>query len=447
MTSTAERYARHVDPAFVKLLGVLGYGRVFTRAEGSWVWDEQRPPVSRSARRLRQRQHRPQPSAAGRAPARVLRRRAAESQPHRRRPPYAAAARRGARARRGRRSTLSLFATSGAEAVEAAMKLARAATRRTRIVYCEGAYHGLSLGTLSVSATTRMRAPFEPLLPGLRCRAVRRSRRARRARSTTGRRRVPRRAGPDRGRRALRSADGYLRAARELCTKHGTLLVLDEVQTGFGRTGSRCSRSSTKSATPDVLVLAKSAGGSIAPIGVTLTTRAIQRKALRLDAHASICTARRSPATRSRAPPRCETLRIIEDEDLVARSRDRGATHARGAARAAATGIRSSRDIRGRGLLVAIELRRRRAKPATLAGQWLALALLERGLIVQPASQAWNVLRLEPPLTIRREAHDRERRRRHRRRLRRDIARSRRCSRRAACRVVAQIARREERFR
>jgi 4-aminobutyrate aminotransferase-like enzyme len=56
--------------------------------------------------------------------------------------------------------------------------------------------------------------------------------------------------------------------------------------------------------------------------------------------------------------------------------------------------------IRGRGLLIAIELRASASMPGTLAGQWLALALLERGVIVQPASQSWNVLRIEPPLTI-----------------------------------------------
>jgi len=389
--TTVERYARHVDPAFVKLLGMLGYGRAFTRASGSWIEDE-------SGRRyldllagfgsVNIGHNHPRLVAHLRAffdaeplnlnhtgvsafPAALAEQLAQTA------PPLDAA----------------LFSNSGAEAVETAMKLARAATKRTGILYCEGAYHGLTLGTLSVSATRRMRAPFEPLLPGCAAipfddldaldRALDRNVAAFLAEpvQVEGGVRFP--------------GDGYLRAARELCTKRGALLILDEVQTGLGRTGAMYAFQH-EGVTPDVLILAKSAGGSIAPVGVTLTTRRLQRKAFgsmrTFDLHGSTFAGNAFACAAA-----SETLRILDDENLIARSRDLGAEWL------AALRVRLDRhplvaEIRGRGLLLAIELR-----APDVAGQWLALAMLERGLIVQPASQAWNILRLEPPLTIARE--------------------------------------------
>src|ERR1051326_1642129 len=166
--STAEKYARHVEPAFVKLLGVLGYGRTFTRASGAWIEDDSgRKYLDLLAGfgRVTIGHNHPRLVAHLRAffdaePLNLNHTGVAE-QPAllaeelaRTAPPLDAA----------------LFSNSGAEAVERAMKLARAATSRERMVYGEGAYHGLTFGTLSVSAVKRMRAPFEPLLPG--CTAI-----------------------------------------------------------------------------------------------------------------------------------------------------------------------------------------------------------------------------------------------------------------------------------
>jgi putrescine aminotransferase len=370
---------------------VLGYGRTFTRASGSWIEDESgrryldllsgfgsvnighnHPRLIAHLRAFFDTEPLNLNHTGVSAHPAMLGEQLAQTAP-----PLDAA----------------LFSNSGAEAVETAMKLARAATKRTRIVYCEGAYHGLTLGALSVSATRRMRGPFEPLLPG--CTAIPFDDLGALERTLDGDTaaflvepvqieggvRFPR--------------DGYLRAARELCAKRGALLLLDEVQTGLGRTGSMYAFQH-ESATPDVLILAKSAGGSIAPIGVTLTTRRLQRKAFgsmrTFDLHGSTFAGNAFACTAA-----SETLRIIGDEGLVARSRDLGAEWL------AALRLRLERhpligEIRGRGLLLGIELR-----APDVAGQWLSLAMLERGLIVQPASQAWNVLRLEPPLTISRE--------------------------------------------
>jgi putrescine aminotransferase len=369
---------------------------VFTRAAGAAVWDDQgrryldllagfgSVNIGHNHPRLRARLH----AFLDEEPLNLS---------HTGPSPYAASLAAALADAAGPPLEMSLFSTGGAEAVEAAIKAARAATRRARVVFCERAYHGLSLGTLSVSASMRLRAPFEPLLP--ECVAV-----------------------PfgdlDRLAHALRGGDvavvlvepvqieggvhfappGYLRAVRELCSTHGTLLAFDEVQTGFGRTGSMFAFQQ-EGATPDLLVLGKAAGGSLAALGVTLTTRRVQKAAYgsmrRFDLHGSTFAGNALAAAAG-----LETLRIIDEEALVARSRDAGAAMLAGL-RARLDGHPLVADIRGRGLLLAIELRTPlAATAAAFAGQWLALALLEEGIIVQPASQAWNVLRIEPPLTI-----------------------------------------------
>ena len=145
----------------------------------------------------------------------------------------AAAPRRGAAAARAAASLERvLFTSSGTEAVEAAIKLGRAATGRTRVVSAEHGFHGLTLGALSASTASRAFTDrFGPLLPGfahvpfgdldaLEARAAQRGRRA-----------LPRRAGPGKG--VFLPAPGYLEGAQELCRRYGTLFCVDEVQTGL----------------------------------------------------------------------------------------------------------------------------------------------------------------------------------------------------------------------
>ena len=380
--TTAEKYARHVDPTFVKLLGVLGYGRVYTKAEGAYVWDEQgrryldllagfgSVNIGHNHPRLL-------------AHMRELLDEHAVNLHHIGPSPYAAQLAEELSRLAG--LDISLFSNSGAEAVEAAIKLARAATGRKRIVFCEGAYHGLTLGTLSVSSSKRMRAMFEPLIPD--CTPIPFGDLGALARELKQRDVAAFLVEPIQVEGGLRfPPENYLRDARDLCTSAGTLFAVDEVQTGLGRTGAMFAFER-----PDILILAKALGGGIAPIGVTMTTRRVQQQAYgsmrKVDLHGSTFAGNTFACVAA-----LETLHIIEDEKLVERSRENGAAFL-SALRERLHGHPRVRDIRGRGLLIAIEITR-------FLGQWFALALLERGVIVQPASQAWNVLRIEPPLTI-----------------------------------------------
>lgn len=393
---TIERYARHIDPAFMKLLGVFGYGRVFDRAEDVYVWDDRgrryldllagfgSVNIGHNHPRLVARLHQL-------LDAKPL------SLSHTAPSPHAALLAEALARAAGEPLTMSLFSTSGAEAVEAAMKLARAATGRRRIVACERGYHGLSLGTLSLSSSARMRQPFEPLLD--RCAVVPFGDAAALERELAAGDVAAFIVEPVQIEGGLRFAPaGYFAAVRELCSRHGALFVLDEIQTGFGRLGSLFAFQQERIA-PDVLVLGKSAGGSIAAIGITMTSAKLQRQAYgsmrRFDLHGSTFAGNTFACVAA-----TETLRILEDERLCENARARGDELVAGL-RARLRGHPLVREIRGRGLLVAVELTAGVEKLAeTLVGQWLSVVLLERGVIVQPASQSWNIIRIEPPLTM-----------------------------------------------
>ena len=175
----------------------------------------------------------------------------------------------------------SYLATSGAEAVEFALKTALLATGKPRVLAYHGAYHGLSLGALEVAGIDKFRAPFAPLVPARDVPAVSRRRRDRRrrdrrrahgARARSGHRRGDPRtgAGP---RRRDRAAAGFLRALRALCDERGLLLILDEIYTGFGRTGTMfaCER---EGVVPDLLCVGKALGGGVPLVGDDRDARA-----------------------------------------------------------------------------------------------------------------------------------------------------------------------------
>jgi putrescine aminotransferase len=401
-------YERYVNPAFVRLLGTFGYGRVFVRGKGTSLWDDQgrqyldllagfgavnlghNPDglIERMVELLRDDAVNlvhvgPQLHAA--ELARELARLVA--------PPL----------------EITLFSNSGGEAVEAAMKLARAATGRSQFVYAEGGFHGTGLGSLSIMGHARLREPFEPLLP--HCEVVPFGELEALERVLLKRRAAAFVVEPIQAEAGVvMPPSGYLKAAQELCTKYGSLFVLDEVQTGLGRTGTLFAYEQ-HGFVPDVLVLGKSLGGSMVPLSATLTSRELQQKAYgsqaKFDLHGTTYSGN---AFACRVG--LEVLKQVQQQGLAERSARLGASLLDMLRRALA-GHPLVREVRGAGLLVGIELGPtdsgffQRAFSGVVEsvsekvfGQWLAVRLLERGILCQPASQHWNVLRLEPPLTI-----------------------------------------------
>ena len=387
------QYARHVNPAFIELLNVLGYGRLYSRALDVWVWDHAGTKYldclagfgsinlghnhPRLAARLSAFLQAEAPNHFHIGPS-----------------PYMAAL---AAQLATDELEVTLFCNSGAEAVEAALKLARAATGRRKFVYCSGGYHGTTLGALGVMGDERKRAAFVPdsehiEVPFGDLSALK---------HVLGRDVAAFIAEPIQGEGGVRVPPaGYLEEAKALCRRHGVLFILDEVQTGIGRTGTLYAE-----IIPDVRVLAKALGGGIASIGAALTTRELHRKAYgsmaRFDWHSSTFGGNSFACVAAK-----ETLRIVDDEKLAANAAARGAQ--------LISGLRERladhpyiRDIRGCGLLVGVEI-----GPADngwlgglaskkVFGHWVSLKLLERGIICQPAALRWDVLKIEPPLSIR----------------------------------------------
>lgn len=158
---------------------------------------------------------------------------------------------------------------SGAEAVEGAVKLARAASGKKKIIYCEGAFHGKTMGALSVTGREKYQKPFEPLLP--ECYSIPYGDSDYLEKMLKNKDVAAFIVEPIQGEGGvIIPPEGYLKEVQELCSKYDALLIMDEVQTGLGRTGKMFA-CDWEGIEPDIMCMAKSLGGSIMPVGAYIT--------------------------------------------------------------------------------------------------------------------------------------------------------------------------------
>ncbi|MGW4942578.1 acetylornithine transaminase [Actinoplanes sp. NPDC004185] len=270
-----------------------------------------------------------------------------------------------------------IFSNSGAEANEAAFKLSRL-TGRTHVVATEGGFHGRTMGALALTGQPGKREPFRPL-PGEVTHVPYGDAEALRAAVTTQTAMLI--LEPIQGEMGVVvPPPGYLAAAREICTATGTLLVLDEVQTGIGRTGHWFHHQS-EGVEPDVVTLAKGLGGGL-PLGACIAFG----KAGELFGPGSHGT------TFGGNPVSCAAglavIRTIAGEGLLDHVKRVGELIRRGV-----EGLHSPAiaGVRGAGLLLGIEL----TAPTSAA---LAKSLQEAGFLVNPIQP--DVIRLAPPLIL-----------------------------------------------
>ena len=269
--------------------------------------------------------------------------------------------------------TRAFLSNSGTEAMEAAIKFARLTTGRNGFVSAMRGFHGRSLGALS--ATFRYRDEFEPLIPGHRFVPFNNLARLEAA-VDDGIAAVI--LEPVQGEGGVRPADpAYLKAVRALCNERGVLLILDEVQTGFGRTGHMFACQGY-GVSPDIMTLAKGIAGGV-PMGATLVSERIASAAGR---HGS--TFGGNPLACAAA---IASIDQIEDRDLPGRAARLGSLFAdRFRDRMPAV----VREHRQRGLMIGIELKTR-SRP-------YLEALMREGVLALPAGA--TVIRLLPPLVI-----------------------------------------------
>ena len=271
--------------------------------------------------------------------------------------------------------TRAFLCNSGAEAVEAAIKFARLATGRAGVVSAMRGFHGRTLGALSATHKKQYREPFEPLVPGFSFVPFNH---IEKLRAAVGEDTAAVIIEPVQGEGGVRPASqDYLSAARRICDEAGAVLVFDEIQTGFCRTGRMfaCDRYGVA---PDVLCLAKAIAGGV-PLGAVLAHERLQpppgRHGTTFGGNPLACAAALA------------AIRFMRDERLDERAEALGARFSERFARQRPRRVRAVRQV---GLMIGVELRER-CRP------YLG-ALSERGILALPAGT--TVIRLLPPLVI-----------------------------------------------
>jgi ornithine--oxo-acid transaminase len=398
-------HAQTINPQFVRLLRTIGFDRRWARAQGAYLWDADGNRyldmlggfgmfnVGRNNARVRAalvealELERPGSVQLGvdslpallaeellrRAPASVER---------------------------------ALFTSSGAESVEAAIKLGRAATRRPRVVSVEYGFHGLTLGALSANASPEFTARFGPLLPGFvrvpwnDLEALEREL----AREDVALFLVE----PVQGKGVNLPGDGYLAGAQELCRRYGTLFCVDEVQTGFGRTG-RLLALEHWGLEPDLITVAKSLSGGYVPVGALLMSAEVYDGVFDSLPNAVSHGSTFAPNDLAMVAG-LATLRELDQQGLVERSAQLGEVLLE---RTRPLVERSPvvRDVRGLGLMWAIEFEEpeggsrtwqllERIHPALFSQLVVVPLFRDHRILSQVAGHGLNVLRALPPLVV-----------------------------------------------
>ena len=366
-------YARYINPQRVRVYRTIGFDRAWTRAEGQYLYDAEGNRfldllggfgmfnVGRNNPRIRAalvealELETPGSVQLGESPLTGL---LAEELV--RRTPA--------------RLTRVLFTNSGTESTEAALKLGRTATGRSRVVSLARGFHGLTLGSLSASGDSHFTNRFGPLLPGFT--------------------HVPlgdldaleselRREDvavflvePVQGHGVYFPSDDYFVRAQELCRRYGTLFAVDEVQTGFGRTGKLFAFEHW-GLDPDIVTVAKSLSGGYVPVGAMLMSDRVYDGVFDSLEHAFSHGSTFAPNDLAMAAG-IATLRELDEQQLVQRSRELG-DYLLERTQPFAEEFDSVQDVRGLGLLWAMEF----GEPDGGSVAWRVMERVQPGLFAQ----------------------------------------------------------------
>jgi len=271
------------------------------------------------------------------------------------------------------------LSNSGTEAVELAFKAARKYTGKREIIAMMRGFHGKTFGALSATWNPKYRAPFEPLLPGVKFAPYGKAEKVREAVTPDTAAVIVE---PVQGEGGIYVApEGYLEELREICDQHGIILIFDEIQTGFGRTG-RLFAYEHWNVLPDILCLAKAAGSGV-PIGITLTLDEILG-GFSIGEHSSTFSGNPLACAAAAA-----TIEVLVEGRLWERAEALGSLFKK-LLTAMAEKYRVVKEVRGLGLMLGVEYR--------FDILDLLNGLLERGVI--SLSSGTRILRFLPPVSI-----------------------------------------------
>ncbi|TFE36134.1 aspartate aminotransferase family protein [Streptomyces sp. ICN441] len=401
-----ELHARHLNHQLPRMLRTIGFDRVYERAEGAYFWDDEggdyldmlsgfgvmglgrHHPVVRKALHdvidasLADLTRFDCPPLPGLLAEKLL-----AHSPHLDR---------------------VFFCNSGTEAVETALKFARYATGRPRILYCGHAFHGLTAGSLSVNGEAGFRDGFTPLLPDT---AVELGDLAALERELARGDVAGFVVEPIQGKGVHEAPAGFLPAAQQLLHRHGALLIADEVQTGLGRTGDFYAYQHEDGVEPDLVCVAKALSGGYVPVGATLGKEWIFRKVYSSMDRVLVHSASFGSNAQAMAAG-LAVLSVIEAEQVVANARATGDL-LRTRLAALVDRYELLHEVRGRGLMIGIEFGR--PSSLKLRGRWTMLQAARRGLfaqmvvvpllqrhriLTQVSGDRLEVIKLIPPLII-----------------------------------------------
>jgi putrescine aminotransferase len=281
----------------------------------------------------------------------------------------------------------TFFSNSGTEAVEAALKMARAATGRTGFVSTEGGYHGKTMGALSVTGREKYRKPYQPLVPGASFVPYGDLAAAEKAIDETTAAFIVETVQGEGGVHV--APGGYLAGLRAACDRAGALLIADEVQTGLGRTGKwfGCDHEQVR---PDLMTLAKALGGGVMPIGATMGTAAVWNKVFADNPLTHTSTFGGNPLACAAG---LAVLDIMERDNLVERVATQG-DRLQAALREAFKDQPLVAEVRGQGLLIGVEF------AEDEVGELVIAQMMKRGVIAAYTLNNPRVIRMEPPFLV-----------------------------------------------
>lgn len=382
--SVVSDYSEHINPGLAKLMQFAGFG-VEVQAEGMYITDQdgreyldflggygvfslghRHPDVLKAV--VDQLQKQPLSSKTFFNPVQgALARRLAEVAPE------------------GLKYTF--FSNSGTEAVEAALKMARAATGRSGFVSTEGGYHGKTLGALSVTGREKYRKPYQPLVPGASFVPYGDLAAAEAAINETTAAFIVETVQGEGGVHV--APPGYLAGLRAACDRAGALLIADEVQTGLGRTGKwfGCDHEQVR---PDLMTLAKALGGGVMPIGATMGTAAVWNKVFADNPLTHTSTFGGNPLACAAG---LAVLDIMERDNLVERVATQG-DRLQAALKEAFKDQPLVAEVRGQGLLIGVEF------AEDEVGELVIAQMMKRGVIAAYTLNNPRVIRMEPPFLV-----------------------------------------------
>ncbi len=300
------------------------------------------------------------------------------------------------------------FCNSGTEAVEAAIKFARYTTKRTKILYCEHGYHGLTMGSLALNGEEIFREGFGPMLPD--CAAIPFNDLVALEQALSSKDVAAFIVEPIQGKGVNVPDDNYFPEVERLCKKYGTLFVADEVQTGIGRTGKFWAVEHWQ-VKPDMILMAKALSGGFVPVGgVAMTSKIMDTVFNRMDravVHGSTFSKNNMAMAAGLA-----TLEVLRTENLIQNAAKVGEDII-STINASVGQYEFLKEARGKGLMIAIEFQS--PKSLSLKAAWAMLEAANKGLfcqmitiplfkehrvLSQVAGHGMNVVKLLPPLNL-----------------------------------------------